>query len=360
MSSGIGNNFRIQIFGQSHSEAIGVVIDGLPAGKAIDLEKIEAFLKRRQGGNNAYSTPRKEADTPEILSGIVNGKTCGAPLCAIFKNSNTKSSDYDNLKVIPRPSHADYNAFIKYNASNDVRGGGHFSGRLTLPLCFAGAVCMQLLDEAGIHVGAHVAAIAGVKDTPYNPVTLTADDLILKNEFPVNDAKAGELMVERILEAKSEGDSVGGIIECGITGVPVGLGEPMFDGIENTVAKIVFGIPAVKGLEFGSGFGAAELRGSEHNDAYRYDDNGNVITATNNSGGIIGGISTGMPIIFRACIKPTPSILKEQDSINLKTMQNDKLQITGRHDPCIVPRAVPCIEAAAAIAIYDHLLAYNA
>ncbi len=353
MSSMTGKNIKISVFGQSHSEAIGVVIDSLPAGVTLDMEKIYAFMARRAPGNNAFSTARKEADKPEILSGLVDNTTCGAPLCAVIHNTNTRSGDYANLKDCPRPSHADYAAAVKYNGFNDVAGGGHFSGRLTAPLCFAGAVCMQILKSRGINIKAHIYSIGNVKDTPFDMVNITSEDIASK-DFPVIDDNAGKEMQEVILTAKSEADSVGGIIECAVTGVPAGCGDPMFDGVENIIAKNIFGIPAVKGIEFGNGFECTTLRGSENNDAYTLRD-GKIVTTTNNSGGITGGITTGMPIVFRTAIKPTPSIGKEQDSVSLSENTDKKLVIHGRHDPCIVQRAVPVIEAVAAISILDIL-----
>ncbi len=351
MSCSYGDKIKIQIFGQSHCEMIGVVIDGIPAGIKLDIEKIHSFLKRRQGGNNAYSTPRKEEDIPNLVSGVIDGVTCGAPLTAIFENKNTKSSDYKNITTIPRPSHADYVAYIKHSGANDVRGGGNFSGRMTLPLCFAGAVCMQLLEEKGIKIMAHISNIGKVYDEFYNPVNLAFKNYPI-GELCVNDKNKGEDMIKEIMQVLSEGDSIGGSIECAVLNLPVGVGEPMFDGLENSIAKTVFSVPAVKGIEFGAGFSVCEMRGSENNDPYTYS-NGKVITTSNNSGGITGGISTGMPLIFRVAIKPTPSIAKEQNSINLQTKENDILAVKGRHDPCIIPRAVPCIEAAAAIAVIN-------
>lgn len=358
MSSNFGQNIKFSIFGQSHSEAIGVVIDGLPPAEEIDLDEVMAFMSRRAPGKNKFSTSRQEADAPEILSGLKNGKTCGAPLCAVIKNSNTRSKDYDNLIDIPRPSHADYPAHIKYKGANDVAGGGHFSGRLTAPLCFAGAVCKQILAKKGITIGAHISQIAGICDTPFDSVAISEDILLGagKKEFPVLNDEQGEKMKEAIIDAKMNLDSVGGIIECCAIGVPVGIGDPMFDGVENRIASIVFGIPAVRGIEFGAGFKAAHMLGSEHNDPYYYDENGIVKTKTNNHGGAIGGISTGMPIIFRTAFKPTASIAKEQDSISIKDKKDTKLEIHGRHDPCIVQRAVPCLEAATAVAILDMMM----
>lgn len=357
MSSMTGKMIKISVFGQSHSEAIGVVIDGLPTGIKLDFDEIYAFMARRAPGNNAFSTARKEADKPEILSGLADGFTCGAPLCAVIKNTNTRSGDYSNLKDCPRPSHADFAANIRYNGFNDVAGGGHFSGRLTAPLCFAGAVCMQILKQKGIEIKAHIYSIADVKDTPFDIVNITDEDITSK-DFPVINDEQGKLMQEKILEAKSEADSVGGIIECAVTGVKAGYGSPMFDGIENIIAKNIFGVPAVKGIEFGNGFDCTLLKGSENNDPYRIKD-GKIVTETNNSGGITGGISTGMPIVFKVAMKPTPSIGKEQKSVSLSKNENTDLVISGRHDPCIVQRAVPVIEAVAAISILDIISEAN-
>ena len=353
MSSTTGKNINISVFGQSHSEAIGVVIDGLPAGFTLDMEKINSFMARRAPGNNAFSTARKEADAPEILSGLVDGTTCGAPLCAVIRNTNTRSQDYSELKDCPRPSHADYAASVRYDGFNDVAGGGHFSGRLTAPLCFAGAVCMQILESRNINIKAHIYSIKDIKDTPFDLVSITDEDISSK-AFPVIDDNAGKVMQDVILSAKEKSDSVGGIIECAVTNIPAGYGDPMFDGIENIIAKNIFGIPAVKGIEFGNGFGCTTLFGSENNDAYTVND-GKIITKTNNSGGITGGITTGMPVVFRTAIKPTPSIGAEQDSVSLAGMKDRKLTIHGRHDPCIVQRAVPVIEAVTAISILDVL-----
>lgn len=357
MSSEFGKKVRISIFGQSHSEAIGVVMDGLPVGEEIDLEQVQAFLERRAPGRNAYSTPRKEADTARVLSGLFEGKTCGAPLCAIIENTNTRSQDYDKLKDLPRPGHADYTAWVKYAGANDHRGGGHFSGRLTAPLCFAGSVCKQILERRGIHIAAHILSIHGVQDMPFDAVSIDTDTLRTVGEkaFPVLDDAAGKKMQAEIAAAKERGDSVGGIVECMVTGLPVGVGEPMFDGLESVLAAAVFAIPAVKGVEFGTGFGVAELFGSENNDDFIYDTDGRVKTKTNHHGGSLGGISSGMPLVFRAAFKPTPSIGMEQDTISISKRENDKLAVTGRHDPCIVPRAVPVAEAAAAAAILDLL-----
>lgn len=355
MSSSFGEQIKITIFGQSHSEGIGVVIDGLPAGEAVDLAQVQRFMRRRAPGRNAYSTSRKEADNPRILSGLFEGKTCGAPLCAVIENTDARSGDYAQFKDIPRPGHADYTAWMKYGGANDYRGGGHFSGRLTAPLCFAGAVCIQLLARRGIHIGAHILSIHDEKDIPFDPVAIDADTLqsVQERAFPVQDIAAGERMQAVIAYAKANLDSVGGVVECAVTGLPVGVGEPMFDGLESRLAAAIFAIPAVKGIEFGEGFGVASLFGSENNDAFFYDTAGRIQTRTNRHGGSLGGISSGMPLILRAAFKPTPSIAKTQESVSLSGQENSPLCITGRHDPCIVPRAVACVEAAAAVALFD-------
>lgn len=349
MSSHYGENIKLTIFGQSHSPAIGMTFEGIPAGEKIDMEKLGAFLSRRAPGKNEFSTPRKEADLPEFISGIVGDTTCGVPLTALIHNTNTRSGDYSELKITPRPGHADYTAEIKYKGCQDFAGGGHFSGRLTAPLCIAGGIAKQLLEKEGINVFARIASIGGIKDEGELTESLEA------KEFPVvNDAK-GEEMRALIAEKRAVGDSVGGIVECVVTGLPAGLGDPMFDGMENRIAQIVFGIPAVKGLEFGAGFAVAEMTGSQCNDAYCMD-KGEVKTKTNNCGGILGGITNGMPLTFKAAFKPTPSIAMAQESVNLEEGKETELSVKGRHDPCIVPRAVPVVEAAAALAVYDALL----
>ena len=353
MSSMYGESLRLSLFGQSHSPAIGVTLDGLPAGFAIDMESLLAFLARRAPGRSALATQRKESDLPEFLGGIVDSRTCGAPLTAIIRNQNTRSGDYDQLRDIPRPAHADYAAHIKYGGFQDVAGGGHFSGRLTAPLCVAGGICLQILQQMGISIAAHISSIGAVEDRRFSPVSPELDSV--SAEFPVLDVAAGEAMQQLILDCRAEGDSVGGTVECAVTGVPAGLGDPIFDGMENRLAQILFGIPAVKGLEFGSGFEGSRLRGSENNDGFRMEQ-GKVCTPTNRHGGILGGITSGMPILFRVAFKPTPSIARLQQSISLQAGKNTDLAIQGRHDPCIVPRAVPCVEAAAAIAVLDALL----
>ncbi|MCY1713870.1 chorismate synthase [Caproiciproducens galactitolivorans] len=354
MSSTWGEKIKISIFGESHGAAIGVVLDGLPAGEELDFDAIALQMSRRAPGKDATATPRKESDLPNIVSGVLNGRTTGAPLCALMENTNTKSGDYENLKRIPRPGHADYPAYLRYGGFNDVRGGGHFSGRLTAPLVFAGAVCRQILQRRGIRIGSHVYSVSDCKDTPFSPSDIP-EDLLQKLSsvpFPVINRDAEQAMRDTIEKARMAQDSVGGVIECALTGVPAGIGGPLFGGIEPVFSSILFGIPAVKGVEFGAGFGAAELYGSENNDAYYYED-GTVKTRTNNAGGILGGITTGMPIVFRAAFKPTPSIAREQDSIDLTAKTDAKLHVHGRHDPCIVSRAAPVVEAAAAIALIN-------
>ncbi len=354
MSCSFGEKFKITVFGQSHSEAIGVVIDNVPAGIRLDEEKIAKFMSRRAPGQNAYSTARKEADKPDIVSGVVDGITCGAPICAIIKNSDQHSKDYSKLKSLPRPSHSDFAAYIKHGGFNDIRGGGNFSGRMTAPVCFAGAIAMQMLEEKGIHIGAHIEKIANVSDIGFDSVNVCAEDLetVKNKDFPIIDNSVKDKMLSVIEAARLDCDSVGGVIECAVTGLPAGLGNPMFDGAENVISHAVFAIPAIKGIEFGNGFDCAYLRGSENNDPF-ITDGEKITTETNNHGGILGGITSGMPLIFRVAVKPTPSIAKPQKTVNLETNSPENLVIEGRHDPCIVPRAVPAVEAAAAIAILN-------
>ena len=356
MSSAWGDYIKISIFGESHGEGIGVVLDNLPAGEAIDMDAVLRQMARRAPGRDRSSTPRKEADTPRILSGFLDGKTTGAPLCAVIENTNTRSADYKNIELLPRPGHSDYPGFVRYGGFNDVRGGGHFSGRLTAPLTFAGAVCRQILLRRGIHIGGHVAAIAGVKDTPFDMVNVSAAQLDALSEiyFPLNDREKETEMREKIEAARLSLDSVGGIAEIAAVGVPAGIGSPMFYGVENVLSSIMYGVPAVKGPEFGIGFGAADLRGSQDNDPYEMVD-GEIRTKTNNCGGVLGGITTGMPIVVRAVVKPTSSIAQEQDTVDLTKRVNAKLSVHGRHDPCIVPRAVPVLESAMAIGLINLL-----
>ena len=353
MSSTYGENLKLSIFGQSHGPAIGMTLDGIPAGLPVDLDALQQFLNRRAPGRNDWSTPRKEEDRPEFLGGLLDGYTCGAPLAAVIHNKNTRSGDYDNLKDCPRPGHADYTAQVKYGGFQDAAGGGHFSGRLTAPLCIAGGLCKQWLEEMGIRIGAHILAIGECGDRYFEPTDPEIESV--DPDFPVLDPDSGKAMQDWIAQARAAGDSVGGIIECAITGLPAGIGEPMFGGVESRIAQIVYGIPAVKGVEFGVGFECACLPGSQSNDDFEIID-GKIVTQTNQAGGILGGITNGMPVIFSVAMKATPSIGCQQQSISLSRMENAPLEVKGRHDPCIVPRAVPVIEAAAAIAIYDMIL----
>lgn len=353
MSSTFGQSLKLSIFGQSHGAAIGMTLDGIPAGLPVDFDRLQAFLNRRAPGQNDYSTPRKEADLPEFPAGIVDGFTCGAPIAALIRNTNTRSGDYSDLRDRPRPGHADYTAAVKYGGFQDVAGGGHFSGRLTAPLCIAGGLCLQWLEKQGISVFAHILQIGSVRDQAFDP--LNPDPEKIHTPFPVLDSEKGAAMQAEISAARSDGDSIGGIVECAITGLPVGLGDPMFDGVENRIASIVFGIPAVKGVDFGSGFDAACLRGSQNNDGYLMKD-GKVSLLSNHAGGILGGISNGAPVIFRSAIKPTPSISRTQHTVSLSKGTDCTLNVKGRHDPCIVPRAVPVVEAAAALAVFDLCL----
>lgn len=352
MSSMWGNKVKISLFGESHGKGIGVVLDGLPAGIPIDLDRVAAHMQRRSPGAQPGTTHRKEADVPTVLSGIYRGKTTGTPLCATIENTDTHSSDYSATGMKPRPGHADLTGLARYNGANDPRGGGHFSGRIMAPLTFAGAVCMQILEQKGIQIRGHVFCIGDICDTPYDPLTLPGD--VSEKLLPVLSDGQGEKMTALIEKARSEQDSVGGVIECIATGFPAGLGRPIFDNVESRLASILFGIPAVKGIEFGRGFAVATAKGSENNDSPRISDKG-IRNETNHAGGIEGGISNGMPILVRCAIKPTPSISREQDTVNLDSMQNDTLVITGRHDACIVPRAVPIVEAAMAVCLLDIL-----
>ena len=357
MSSTYGEMIRLSIFGESHGAAIGMTLDGVPAGLPVDLDKLQEFLNRRAPGQNDWSTPRREEDRPEFLSGILGGFTTGAPIAAIIRNTNTRSGDYNNLKNCPRPGHADYTAQIKYRGFQDAAGGGHFSGRLTAPLCIAGGLCKQWLENEGVRIGAHIVQI-GLMEGEY--FSLRNPDLDkIRADFPTLTPEAAETMQETISKSRTLGDSVGGIIECAAVGLPAGLGEPMFGGMESRIAQIVYGIPAVKSVEFGTGRNAALDIGSENNDDFTTQ-NGEILTLTNKCGGILGGITTGMPLIFSVAIKPTPSIAKPQQTVNLETGEITTLQIKGRHDPCIVPRAVPVVEAAAAIAIFDAWLEFKA
>lgn len=356
MSSEYGTTLRVSIFGESHGAAIGVVMDNLPAGEPIDEPELTAFLGRRKPWGS-ISTGRREEDTPHFLSGFYEGKTTGSPLCAIIENKDVRSEDYEVLRAIPRPSHADYAAFIKWGGKADMRGGGHFSGRLTAPLCIAGGIAKQILARRGVHLGAHLLEAAGIKDASFE---LHPDpelfSLIAEKQLPVIDDEIGVRMQEAIEKAAADKDSVGGVIECAAIGVPAGLGSPMFEGVENRIAAAIFGIPAVKGIAFGDGFASARQRGSEHNDPLVASDRGAVLMEKNSAGGINGGITNGMPLVLSVAMKPTPSIGMLQKSVDLSGGQAVDLCIRGRHDPCVAHRAVPVVEAVCALVVLDLIM----
>ncbi len=344
---------RYTIFGESHGSAIGVVLEDVPSGLALDMDKIARELARRAPGKSPLSTPRREKDAPEILSGVYEGKTTGTPLCAIIRNGDQHSGDYAALKDSPRPGHADYTGRIRYSGCNDPRGGGHFSGRLTAPLVFAGAVAKQLLAQQGIYVGAHIARIADAQDAPFEALDAQLFEALAQKPFPTLDDAAGESMQQIILAAKNEQDSVGGVIECAVIGLQAGIGAPDFgENAEGVIAQHMFAVPAVKGISFGAGFACATMRGSEFNDPFCMEE-GAVRTRTNHNGGINGGITNGMPVVFRVAMRPTPSISRAQETVNLAEGTAATLEIKGRHDPCVVHRAVPVIEAAAALAVCE-------
>lgn len=352
-----GDNIKLTVFGQSHASAVGVVIDGFPAGTPIDEEYVAHIMSLRAPGSSKLATKRKEPDKVEFVSGVVGGKTVGTSICAMIHNSDTHSSDYSNLLNKPRPSHADYPAMIRYGDCYDLRGGGQFSGRLTAPICIAGSITLPLLEANGIRVSSHVLSVGEISDRHFS-ATDDETELVKKLEnmqFPVIDETAKEKMSALIESTSKRLDSVGGVIECKITGLPAGLGEPMFGGIENVISKIIFGIPAVKGIEFGAGFSGSAMCGSEYNDSYYYDSKNKIRTETNNAGGICGGMTTGMPVIFRAAIKPTPSIAQKQKTVDLSSKANTEIEIHGRHDPCIAVRACVVVRAAAAFAVADLL-----
>mgnify|MGYP003303675914 CR=1 FL=1 len=350
-------NLSVSIFGESHGKGIGVVIQGLPGGCEIDFEKVLDFMARRAPKKDGISTRRNEKDYPEIMSGYLNGKTTGTPLAAVIMNTDQHSADYNNISAVARPGHADYTGYERYNGANDIRGGGHFSGRITAPLVFAGAVCAQILEQKDISCGAHILSIGNVWDNRFDSVNVTKEflDEVKAKDFPVIDSETEFLMKQEVADASGKLDSIGGRIECAIVGMPAGVGSPMFDGIENRISQAVFGIPAVKGIEFGKGFGFADMCGSEANDPFTTDGK-TIKTTKNNNGGILGGITSGMPIVFNVAIKPTPSIAQPQQTVDYIKMENTVLEIKGRHDACIVPRAVPVVEAAANIALLSFLV----
>lgn len=362
MGSTWGNCLKISIFGESHGTGIGAVIDGFPAGLSLDMNKILVEMDRRAPGKNKLMTGRQEKDIPTILSGVLDGVTTGAPLCVMISNTDTRSKDYEGLRIVPRPSHSDYTGHLRYGGKNDIRGGGHFSGRLTAPLVFIGAICKEFLREyKGIEIGSHIYRVGPVEDHGFDLTGVSSGLLqaLQRMPLPVLEEEAGIAMEAAVDEARIQQDSVGGIIECAVTGMGAGIGSPMFENVESRIASILYGIPAVKGVEFGDGFAMASKKGSEVNDCFELEDQ-EIVTKTNFNGGILGGITTGMPIITRVAIKPTPSISKEQLTLNLNTGKEEALAIQGRHDPCIALRAPVVIEAAVAIAIMDlHLEAYG-
>ncbi len=360
MSGVWGNNLKLSIFGESHGEGIGIVINGLPAGVEIDFELIDKEMKRRAPGRNKISSQRKETDSFEIISGYFNNKTTGTPLCAIISNKDKRTQDYDKIKSCLRPGHADYTGYVKYKGFNDYRGGGHFSGRLTAPLVFAGAIAKQILMKSNIIIVSHILSIGHVQDEYFDLVGVNSDILNQTGEraLPTINVNRGKEMIEIIDKVRLEGDSIGGIIETAIINLQAGIGEPFFDSVESKLSHLLFSIPGVKGVEFGRGFEIARLKGSQANDEY-YIEDGNIKAYTNNNGGILGGIANGMPVIFRAAIKPTPSISLKQKTVDIEHMENTEIEIDGRHDPCIVPRAVPVVEAVAALAILDLLMEHG-
>ena len=350
-----GNRIKLTVFGQSHAKALGVTIDGLPAGVPIDYDYIEDIMRLRAPGNLDISTKRSEPDKVEFISGVVNGKTVGTSVCAVIQNTDTISKDYSSLVGKPRPSHADYPATVKYGENYDLRGSGQFSGRMTASLCIAGAVALPILEKNGIKIATHILSVSDIRDRSFDDLDDEPEimDALTKMPFAVIDKEASAKMTERIKQAFKDCDSVGGVIECKITGLPVGLGLPMFDGLENVISRAIFAVPAVKGIEFGAGFSGSTLCGSEYNDRYYYDENGKVRTKTNHAGGICRGMATGMPVIFRAAFKPTPSIAKPQDTVDLVNKQNTVIAIHGRHDPCVVTRANVVVRAVTAFALLD-------
>ena len=358
MLSSFGSNLKVSVFGGSHEPFIGVTIEGLPKGQKINLSRVQDFLARRSPGSSIFSTSRIESDTAIVKSGLHNSITFGPPLTVVIENTDVKPDEYLEFLDMPRPSHADYTARLKYGSSVNMSGGGPFSGRMTAPLCAAGAIAMQFLENYGVTVGAHVLSVADINDEPFDPVRISREELLLleKKAFPTLSENAELAMKDAILSASESGDSLGGVVEVGAVNVPAGLGGPMYFGVESALSAIFFGIPAVKGVEFGAGFGASLLKGSENNDSFYYDESSAVKTKTNNHGGILGGITSGMPIIARLAFKPTPSIAITQDTVNLNTKENVKLAIKGRHDPCIAPRAVPAVVAAMSIGLLDLMI----
>lgn len=356
MSGTWGRNIRLTIFGESHGPAIGGVLDGLPPGVLLDMKEIAREMARRAPAGKKLATPRQEKDGVEVQSGVFEGRTTGTPLCFLIPSKDTRSGDYDQLRHCMRPGHADYAGRVKYGGFQDHRGGGHFSGRLTAPLVFAGAVARQILAEKGIRIGAHIRNIGSAADRSFDPMGESPEILetLGRSHWPVLDPAAGERMRVLVEEVSDAGDSIGGVVECMVTGLPAGLGEPFFDSVESCLAHGLFSIPAVKGVEFGSGFNLAGMRGSDANDPFRFEE-GKVRTETNHNGGINGGITNGMPLVFRAAFKATPSISLPQKTVDMDAECDTIIEIKGRHDPCIVPRAVPVVESVAAWCLLDFL-----
>lgn len=358
MSNTFGEKIKVTIYGESHGKSIGCIIEGLPAGISLDFDFIKKEMDRRAPGKNQFSTQRKEKDSFIIESGYFNHRTTGTPLCVRIENNDTKSKDYEILKNLMRPSHGDYPGNIKYRGFNDYRGGGSFSGRITAPLVFVGAVSKLILKNYGIYIGAHILSIKDIEDKKFNPLGESEVFLenLLKKDFPVIDDSKISSMQDEILKAREEKNSVGGVVECIVNNLPVGLGLPFFDSVESRISHGIFSIPSIKAIEFGEGFNISKLYGNCANDEFYYDENKKVKTKTNNNGGILGGLTNGMPIIFRVAVKPTPSISLPQNTINILTEENEILEIHGRHDPCIVPRVLPVIEGVTAWIILDMIL----
>ena len=353
MSSTYGQQLKLSIFGQSHAEAIGVIVDGFPAGMEIDVARLMAEMARRAPGQSLLTTARKEADAPEFLTGVLNGRTTGQPICILIRNTNQRSRDYGDGVDLVRPGHADYTGHVRYFGFEDWRGGGSFSGRLTASIVAAGALCSQWLETQGVKIACHIQQLGTVKDASFMTVDPEADYTCLKTmHLPVLTEGLDQQMEAEALAAREAADSIGGVIECMVTGLPAGLGAPFFDSVESQISHLLFSVPAVKGVEFGAGFGFAAMRGSQANDPFAMQD-GKIVTTTNHAGGVNGGITNGMPVIFRCAVRPTPSIAQKQQTVSLKAGEQAELEIHGRHDPCILPRAVPVIEAIAAIAVLD-------
>ena len=358
MGANFGKNYRISLFGESHGTALGVNIDGVPAGTELDLEFISQEMKRRAPGRSKLTTPRVEKDEFEILSGFFDGRTTGTPLAMIVRNRDQRSKDYSELRRKPRPGHADWSGFNRYDGFNDIRGSGHFSGRITTSIVFAGAIAKQILKSQGILIGAHIKSLYDIEERDFVESDITQEniDKLHGMILPTLEDGIAQKMENAIMKAREEENSLGGIVEVMITGVKPGIGDPFFESIESEISRMIFSVPAVKGIEFGAGFGIAKMTGYEANDEMYFDENGNIKSYTNNNGGIVGGISTGMPISFKVAIKPTPSISKAQKTVNLETKKSDILEVKGRHDPVIVPRAIVVLECATAIVILDRLL----